>query len=451
MKKVEVAILGAGTAGLTARSTVAKHTDSYAVIDPGPLGTLCARVGCMPSKALIQAARQVECIRRPAIGLSGDRMPDVDGGEVLRHVREMRDQFVGGVLKEMGQWRDQHLISRKASFIDAHTLDLEGERLGADSVVIATGSRPVMPGPWRAYRDRLVTSDTVFDLEELPESMAVIGLGPLGMEMAQAMRWLGVDIVALDVENHIGGLSDPELLDYAARYFGQEFELYFSKADIEAAAEGGLRVSAGNRKFDVERALVAVGREPVIAGLGLDNLGVELDERGLPTVNPATLQVGDLPVFMAGDVNGIRAIQHEAVSEGRIAGYNALQKAPRRHERLTRLNITFCKPNIAVAGYSHQDLLEQEPAFVTGSASFEKQGRARMMGENAGMIRLYATGKHKRIAGAEILAPHGEHLAHLVAWAIAQRLTADDLLKMPYYHPVLEEGLRTAIYDLARG
>jgi len=450
MKKVEVAIIGAGTAGLTARSTVAKQTDSYAVIDPGPLGTLCARVGCMPSKALIHLARQFESIRHPAFGLAEGREPDFNGDEVLRHVRKQRDRFVGGVLKDMKQWQDQHLISRKATFIDAQTLDLEGERLRAESVIIATGSRPVMPKPWQAYSDCLVNSDNVFDLEELPASMAVIGLGPLGIELAQAMQWLGVNIVGMDTVNHIGGLSDPELLEYAAQHFSQEINLCFAKASIGAAENGTLQVSAGSRKFDVERAMVAVGRAPVIDDLGLENLGIELDEKGLPAVDSATLQVGDLPVFMAGDVNGIRPLQHEAVNEGRIAGLNALQKSAVRQDRLTRLSITFCTPNIAVAGYSYHELLNKELEFLTGSMSFEKQGRATLMGENSGLIRLYATKKNKQILGAELFAPGGEHLAHLIAWAIAQRLTAKELLSMPFYHPVLEEGLRTAINDVAR-
>jgi dihydrolipoamide dehydrogenase len=450
MRKVEVAIIGAGTAGLTARSTVAKQTDSYAVIDPGPLGTLCARVGCMPSKALLHVARQFESIRHPAFGLPEGRNPDINGVEVLRHVRQQRDRFVGGVLKDMKQWQDQHLISRKARFIDAQTLDLEGERLRAESVVIATGSRPVMPKPWQAYSDRLVNSDSVFDLEDLPASMAVIGLGPLGIELAQAMQWLGVNIVGMGADNHIGGLSDPELLDYAAQHFSREINLCFAKASIDAAENGTLQVSAGNRKFAVERALIAAGREPVIDGLGLENLGVELDKKGLPAIDSATLQVDDLPVFMAGDVNGIRTLQHEAVSEGRIVGLNALQESASRHHRLTRLSITFCTPNIAVAGCSHQELLKKELEFLTGSVSFEHQGRATLMGENSGMIRVYAAKKDKQLLGAELFAPGGEHLAHLIAWAIAQRLTANELLKMPFYHPVLEEGLRTAINDVAR-
>lgn len=123
----------------------------------------------------------------PAFGLPAGRIPTFDGGAVLRHVRELRDQFVDGVLEDMKQWQLQHLISGKASFIDPHTLDIEGERLRADRVIVATGSRPVIPTPWLAFGDRLLSSDTLFELDRFPASMAVIGLGPLGLELAQAM------------------------------------------------------------------------------------------------------------------------------------------------------------------------------------------------------------------------------------------------------------------------
>lgn len=157
----------------------------------------------------------------------------------------------------------------------------------ADRVIVATGSRPVIPKPWLAFGDRLVSSDTLFELDQLPASMAVIGLGPLGLELAQAMQWLGVDIVAIDPGQHIGGLSDPELLDYVAHHFSQELDIFKAKANIDAAEDGSLLVSAGSQKRNVERALVAVGRTPVIDGLGLENLGVELDKHGLPAVDAA--------------------------------------------------------------------------------------------------------------------------------------------------------------------
>ncbi len=450
MKQVDVAIIGAGTAGLTARSAVARHTDSYVVIDHGPLGTLCARAGCMPSKALIQTANRSYEFMQPPPGLTAGSAPHVDSGAVMRHVRALRDHFVAGVLSDMDGWKDEHLIERTASFLDPQTLDLEGERLRAKSVIIATGSRPVVPESWRRFKDWLVTSDSLFDLEELPHRMAVIGLGPLGIELAQALHRLGVEVVAVDPSRNIGGLTDPALLEPAADQFGKEFTICFEPATLEGADEKALTITAGVQEFQVDQALAAVGRAPVIRELRLENLGIALNDKGLPDIDAATLQVDRLPVFMAGDVNGIRPLQHEAANEGRTAGHNALQPSPRSFDRLTPLSIVFCSPQIALVGRTHRQLQEDNIGFVTGAADFEQQGRARIMGVNAGQIRIYADRHGGRLLGAELFAPGGEHLAHLLAWAIAQRATASGLLKMPYYHPVLEEGLRGAITDASR-
>ena len=450
MKNVDVAIIGAGTAGLTARSTVAARTDSYVVVDHGPLGTLCARAGCMPSKALIHMANRINECRHPLPGLHSADSLRIDSTNVMRQVRDLRDYFVGGVLEDMERWKDQHLIERKASFIDPRTLDLEGDRLRAKSIIVATGSRPVIPGPWREFSARLLTSDSLFELEDLPRRMAVIGLGPLGLELGQALHRLGVDIVAVDPSRKIGGLTDPGLLEPAADEYRKEFTICFEAANLDHADDDALAVRAGSHTFNVSKALVAVGRAPVIDGLGLEHLGVPLADNGLPQIDPNTLQVGELPVFMAGDANGIRPFQHEAANEGRVAAHNALQQSPGHFERLTPLTITFCSPQIALAGSSHRQLLDGNTDFVTGLADFRKQGRARIMGVNAGRLHVYADRKTGLLLGAELFAPGGEHLAHLLAWSIAQHAKISELLKMPYYHPVLEEGLRGAFSSASR-
>lgn len=449
MKHVDIAIIGAGTAGLAARNIVARHTDDYVVIDPGPLGTLCARAGCMPSKALIAVANHYHEMTHPGPGLTANASLELDTSRVMRHVRELRDSFVAGVLREMADWKDRHFIARKASFIEPETLDLEDQRLHASRVIIATGSRPVIPPPFRQFKDHLVDSDSLFDLEELPTRMAVIGLGPLGIELAQALHRLQVNIVATDPSKGIGGLTDPELTSLAADYFGQQMKVCFDMAQLEKDDASALHLAAGERKFRVDCALMAVGREPVIDGLDLENLGVELDDKGLPQVHQGTMRIDELPVFMAGDVNGIRPVLHEAAIEGRIAAHHALQQPTERLERPTPLNITFCSPNIAIAGCSFAELQESGRNFVTGSARFESQGRARIMSANIGGLQVYAEKGGGKMLGAELFAPRGEHLAHLLAWAIAHHQTVSQLLRMPYYHPVLEEALRSAIADAA--
>jgi dihydrolipoamide dehydrogenase len=216
---------------------------------------------------------------------------------------------------------------------------------------------------------------------------------------------------------------------------------------LQIVGETGNRLTVGfeDETWNVDRVLAAVGRRPVLDGLGLENLGVELNDRGLPVFDETTFQIGNLPVFIAGDANGLRPLLHEAADEGRIAGYNAMAPAVTGFQKRIYLGITFCEPNIAVVGESHKSLNRDKIEFVVGESDYEHQGRAVMMGQNQGKVRLYARKADSLLLGAELMAPHGEHLAHLLAWAIGSGMRTVDILSMPFYHPVLEEGLRSAL------
>jgi dihydrolipoamide dehydrogenase len=194
--------------------------------------------------------------------------------------------------------------------------------------------------------------------------------------------------------------------------------------------------------------LVAIGRTPNLDDLGLETLGLPLDAHGLPPIDRESLQVGALPIYLAGDANDGLAIMHEASDEGYISGFNSLASPATCFQRRTPLLIVFSDPNIARIGKGHAELDPEQ--IVVGEVSFEHQGRARVSAENRGKLRLYASRRGGRLLGAELMAPQGEHLAHLLALAITQKLTVHQLLRMPFYHPVLEEGLRTALRSAAR-
>jgi dihydrolipoamide dehydrogenase len=186
----------------------------------------------------------------------------------------------------------------------------------------------------------------------------------------------------------------------------------------------------------------------MVEGLGLEVLGLPLDARGVPPFDPHTMQVGKLPVFLAGDVTGERQVLHEATDEGKIAGYNAahVDQAPLRFQRKAAFYVNFCDPNIIAVGdrFDQIDAGRSEVAEV----SFTTVGRARAMGAARGMLRLYADRASGRVLGSEMIAPRGEHLAHLLVWAIEQRMTVGDMLRMPFYHPVIEGALKAALSQL---
>ncbi|MCK5920504.1 MAG: dihydrolipoyl dehydrogenase [Methylococcales bacterium] len=448
--KYHTLIIGAGTAGLSARREVSKLTDNYLVIDDGPLGTTCARIGCMPSKVLIQAANDFHRRHKfDTLGITGSDGLGIDHFKTMAHVRGLRDYFVGFVKEGIGKWADDHLIRKRATFIDANTLDLGDERVQADNIIIASGSSPVIPGSWRQYSDHLITTDDFFELETLPKRVAVVGLGVIGIELGQALSRLGVEVVGLSLGKAIGGLSDPELQDYAADTFSQEFETVFAAAEIFSVSDAGIVVGAGDKQWTVDKILLTLGRSPNLNSLNLSATGANLNERGVPEIDQETLRIKGTPIYLAGDATGERNLLHEAADEGRIAGYNAVRGDDHCFRRRPLLAVTFSDPNIAIVGKSWRELSNSDKAFVTGSASYESQGRATVMLKDKGQVHVYADRASGVFLGAEMIAPGAEHFAHLLSWIVTMGISVHEVLSLPFYHPVLEEGLRTAFRDAA--
>ncbi len=446
-KKVDVAIIGAGTAGLSAVREVRKVTQNFLLIEGGAYGTTCARVGCMPSKVLIQAANDYH--RRHVFlktGIHGGESLSLSIPEVLKHVRSLRDRFVGGVLQTM-EALGNHSMKGFARFVEPNVLQVDNVTVKAESVILAMGSRPLIPEAWQSFTSRLITSDDIFEREDLPASIGVVGLGVIGLELGQALHRLGVQTTCVGRNAFVGGLTDPEVNRYSVAAMKEEME-FFPGQEANVKPEGkGFRLDFGDKSVVVDGILASLGRRPNLENLGLEKIGVRLNARGLPLFDTNTMQVDKLPIFIAGDMNGDRPILHETADEGRIAGYNAVRKVPTCFSRRAGLKVTFCHPNIAVAGRSFADLSEED--IVIGEVKFDGQGRSLVMQENSGLLRVYGERRSGRLLGAEMVAPAGEHLAHLLSWVIQKGMTVFEVLRLPFYHPVIEEGLRTALRDLA--
>jgi dihydrolipoamide dehydrogenase len=453
-RSVDVAIIGAGTAGLNARRAVEKAGGLPLLIESGVYGTTCARVGCMPSKLLIAAADAAHEVST-ADGFGID-VPDwqVDGPRVLTRVQRERDRFAGMVAANTEALPAEQRLLGHARFTGPTTLEVDGHtRVEARAVVIASGSSPFIPPPFDAIEEQLLTSDNLFELKTLPRSLAVVGTGIIGLELGQALQRLGVKVTFFNPFNELGPFTDPVVEEAAHAILTAELDLQL-QSTVQAAsrvAEGvELRYvdQAGNQHTAVfEKVLVAAGRRPNITDLNLDSTGLQLDERGFPEWDPRTTQVADAPIFLAGDVSGHRPLLHEASDEGEIAGANSmLYPDTAAHVRRTPLAIAFTDPQMAMTGESHAQL--DMDTVEIGEASFDNQGRARVMGQNRGAVRIYARRSDCVLIGAEMIAPRAEHMAHLLAWAIQEGMPVKRALEMPFYHPVLEEGLRTALRDL---
>jgi len=457
-RQADVAIIGFGSAGMSAYRAARDHTQRIVVIQAGPLGTTCARVGCMPSKLLIAAADSAHAIAQaPMFGVHAGPLR-VDGDAVMRRVRAERDRFVGFVLDTVHAWPAEQRLQGHARFVSPHELMVdEHTQVTADRVVIATGSSPSIPPGWReALGDRLVTNEELFDWTSLPESLAVVGGGVVGLELAQALTRLGVRVKVFSKGPKLGPLTDPALSAEVLGILSAELSVVTLAEVTQVKRQGdhalvSYSVQGTGHTETFEQVLVAAGRRPNLSHLNLAAAGIALNEQGLPSFNLETGQIGDSHLFIAGDVSNAHPVLHEAADDGKIAGDNAGRFPDVRvHPRRAPLAVVFTDPQMMIAGASFKSLQDTGQAFEVGSVSFDDQGRSRVSGQNQGLLHVYGERHTGRFLGAEMVGPSAEHIAHLLAWSVQHHLTVQQMLDSPFYHPVIEEGVRSALRDLNR-
>ncbi len=451
---VDVAVIGAGTAGLAAYRAAVAAGARAVIIEGGPHGTTCARVGCMPSKLLIAAAEAAHVASLwPAFGVQLQGSIAIDGKAVMRRVKAERDRFVEFVIDGVERIPASDRVRGFAKFSDDHHLVVDDQTtITFKSAVIATGSSPTIPPFLANLGDRVIVNDDIFEWDDFPRAVAVFGPGVIGLELGQALARLGVKVVMFGREGHLGPFSDPAIRDYAIKFFRQAFHLDTDAKVLSIErAETGVKIrhmdfNGAETETEVDYVIAAAGRTPNVTGIGIENTSLSVDKRGVPLFDRYTLQSGTSSIFIAGDANNNVPILHEASDEGKIAGENAA-RFPNVQEGTRRapFAVVFTDPQIAIVGQRLGNLKPE--SFVVGEVSFENQGRSRVMLKNQGLLHVYADIETGCLLGAEMFGPEAEHVGHLLAWVVQLGLTVDQILALPFYHPVVEEGLRTALRD----
>ncbi len=440
---VDVAIIGAGTAGLNAFSQARQVTSNVVLINSGHYGTTCARVGCMPSKVLIEVAKDFSRKQHfENFGIEGSEGLTLNRAKVMKHVRRMRDMFVGRVMQGINNIGDKN-IKGYAKFIEPQVLDVNGEHIHAKKIVIATGSHPIVPSDWQT--SGVITTDDFFELENLPNSIAIIGLGAIGSEIGQALGRLGIRVVGVEMLPTVCGLSDSVINTIAIEELSKDFDkLWLSTAaSVSLESTDSFKVETDDgHSTRVDKVLASLGRRPNIENMGLEDVfGLYLSK-----INQNTMQLGDFPVFFAGDVSSLRPILHEASDEGMIAGYNAARESVTAFKRRVPLHIAFSDPQVVIVGASFADLAGQD--IIIGERDFVMQGRTKVMSRTYGHLRVYAN-RQGRLLGSEMMIPDGEYIGHFLAMAIEHEMTVQDVLVTPFYHPTIMEGLDDALKAIA--
>ena len=439
----DIVIIGAGTAGIAAANQLQKLNVNYLLVEEGDGGTTCAKTGCMPSKALIEIAKKVNSIQY----LTKDNLIrlnqfNINTASILTKVRKFRDHFVERTIKGSEKFPR---IKGHAKFIDTNTIDVSGEKISANNFIIACGSRPRIPGIFEEVKSNILTTDNFFEQEKLPDSIAVIGLGIIGVELAQALARLGVNVQVCEEHKTIAGIQDEKVFHHALslqqQYYPINFNTKIKKVTKQAEQ---FSIDWGSDQIKVDQVLLCAGRKSNIDQLNLDKLGIDTSKAVNTLYDPYTLQISNFPIYVAGDASSRKMIVHEASEEARIAVYNAMHK---KKKKLTKpfLNIVFTDPPIARVGQSLNQLDQDE--YIIGEFEFYLQGRATLKGENYGIVRVYVHSKNYHILGAEMIAPGADNFSHLLIMAIQNKISIHELLQLPIYHPVLEEGLRQALIN----
>ena len=452
----DIIIIGAGTAGISAYKEAVKHTQNLLIINDGPWDTTCARVGCMPSKVLISTANRVhEMHHLDGLGLSAQ--VNIDTSKVMQHVQQLRDRFTRATLKDVDAWKAEHKISGRAEFLNANTIQVNEKQYQAKHFILAVGSTPTIDEKMKAeLGTRLITSDQIFELEQLPQALAVIGSGVIAIELAQAMHRLGVKTDIFARSRKVGTLVSANMQKLAQDELSKELNLHFETLPTEYKKTSNgveLKYQENNQQhlLNVDYVLLATGRKSLLNTLKLENIDAQYqDLKNLP-VDPTTKQLSNHSIYIVGDAHTNAPIQHEAAHEGRIVVQSCLEhKKPKNVKTLTPLGIIFSSPEMASVGKNVKQLLDKKIEFVTGFVDYSKQGRAIVNAKNQGAVEVYIDKTSRKILGAELFCYEAEHLAHLLAWMVNESPTVDDLLDKPFYHPTLEEGLRTALKHARR-
>ncbi|KAF7276613.1 hypothetical protein GWI33_010029, partial [Rhynchophorus ferrugineus] len=345
----------------------------------------------MPSKVLISTANRLYDARTiDQVGLSVKM--DVDSTAVMSHVRHLRDRFTSATLRDVDSWKPEHKISGQAKFINQNTVAVNGQHYQAKSFIIAVGSTPNIIKEWKdILNDRFLTTDQIFELPQLPKSLAVIGSGVIAIELAQAFHRLGVETTIFARSNKVGILSSPKLQDMAHEELLRELNIRFETLPEQVSLENDqIKITYHNKQSQLETIftdylLSATGRSSLLSTLTLEKINPAYgDVKTLP-IDLQTKQLGEYPIFIVGDAFSKTPLQHEAAHEGRATVQNCLNYPQVQNiKTLAPLGIVFCSPEMAIVGQTFQQLNDAKADFVTGFASYEKQSRALTLGKNQG-------------------------------------------------------------------
>lgn len=441
-RRYDLVILGGGTGGLVAAQIAAGVGARVALIERDRTGGDCLWTGCVPSKSLIASAAAAHRMRHAdELGLAAVQ-PEINFARVMERVHRVIGQIEPHDSPEHLRAAGVEVIQADGRFTGPGRIEAGGRELRWRSAIIATGSEPVVP-PIDGLTDaRPLSTDTLWELRELPRRLLVLGGGPIGCELAQALGRLGAQVTVVEMADRLLVKEDPRASELIRGRLQDEGVrvLLGDRATAIRRVDDGYEALLGQDRAPVsfDRVLVVAGRRPRTAGLGLETVGIALDDRGAVAVD-AHLRTSAQRIYAVGDITALLPFTHVAAHHARIATPNALFSA-RQKISGTVPWVTFTDPEVGRVGLTEEQARERWGDRVqVAESDYSELDRALAAGEAYGFAKLIGDAKG-RLVGATVCAPAGgEAIAELTAW-VAQRRPISDVSRTIHAYPTLAEG-----------
>ncbi|MDR3354269.1 MAG: dihydrolipoyl dehydrogenase [Synergistaceae bacterium] len=445
----KIAVIGGGPGGYVAAIRAAQLGAEVTLVEGGKLGGTCLNAGCIPTKALLHSAQLADAIRNGAeFGVSAE--PVIDFVKVQRQKEKIVKKLTGGVGMLL-KANKVSVLSGYASFRDSKTLAVKGESgettLSADKIIIATGSKPAnLPIPG-IDSPQCVDSTGALRFESVPKSMAIIGGGVIGVELASIYSAFGSKITIIEMEPEILPLMDSELVGMLRKILVKKGIEIFVSAKLESIEDAGdaakVNVSLADKKIvlDAEKVLVSIGRRTNTDEIAMDAAGINND-RGRITVDDS-MRTNVPDIYAVGDCNGRTMLAHVASAQGEIAAEHAMGHDA-KYDAKTNTSCIYTKPEFASVGLSENEAKRRGLQYIVGKFPLAANGKALISGGGEGVVKILADPKYGEILGLHILGAHATDMIAEGALAIGLEATLNEIAGTIHAHPTVSEAVREA-------
>ena len=450
----DVVVIGGGSAGLSAAFAARNEGASVALVSMDKLGGECPNHACVPTKVMLAAANKYDDIRRNA-SIFG-----IDVKNISFNLQAMMHRKDAVVHAMTGNRRLEKILEKEkitifrgaASFIDDESIRVGTHIVSAASFVIATGSVSRIPPMSGIDAIEYWTPRDATAITELPESIAILGGGPIGCEFATFFSLLGIPVIIFDIADRLLPREDAEVAAFATKSLMHRGVTFHGNTRVLGITKSGrnLRLTyqtahAMRKTVRVERLLIASGRAPNIEGLNLENAGVKRNEDGGLIIDSA-MRVKGKSIFFAGDVSGLPAYTHTAHHEGVVAGRNAalLAQGKKKLEAVDLRvvpRVTFVSPELASVGAMSEELVAQKKQFTVWKFPVGALGRSVIEGERAGLLKVFVDKKSNLVLGASMLGNSAGEVMHELALAMYANIPFDTVQSMIHAYPTMSEAI----------